>query len=221
VLIDHGISRYFRENTQMKQMMKIGFGLSCAVLAFGCTAETAPTAEEAPDLAIEGLDESDEGTSWNGWSMSISGRVAYNGFFTSMWSTGTFSRTSGDATRGGGVCTVVKRIANPASCTSDAACTTAAQAQWGAAAYGYCFAGSCYSRTGDQATYCTTNPARPPSTFTSPVTPALGLTDHVMWAAGVVPTYTLGCMTKTAGPNTACGGSNTGLYMRSVVNATF
>jgi hypothetical protein len=26
----------------------------------------------------------------------------------------------------------------------------------------------------------------------------------------------VGCMTKTAGPNTACGGTDTSLYMRTV-----
>jgi hypothetical protein len=31
------------------------------------------------------------------------------------------------------------------------------------------------------------------------------------------PYVGLGCMTKTAGPNTACGGTNTSLYMRLVV----
>ena len=69
--------------------------------------------------------------------------------------------------------------------------------------------------------YCNVNPSRSPSTFSSPSSVALGLTDHVMWAPGVVPTYALGCMTKTAGPNTACGGSNPSLYMRDLKNATF
>jgi hypothetical protein len=36
-----------------------------------------------------------------------------------------------------------------------------------------------------------------------------------------ITSYALGCMTKAAGPNTACGGTDTSLYMRSVTTTYY
>ena len=155
----------------------------------------------------DAVDVADYGYSWNGWSQ----------FPTGTWYTETNSyvgehvltRTSGDATRGGGGCFTIS--ATVANCTegSDTSCTQEAIAKYGTSAYGYCSGGWCYYRPGSQSTYCAVNPNRAPGTLTfSGSYPKIGLEPH--------RTHALGCMTKTAGPNTACGGTDASQYVRVV-----
>jgi hypothetical protein len=189
--------------------------LVTAVASAACANATSTTDTDTPDLEDDGLLVQDEGTSWNGWTMSLSGFVSAGGFPVNTWySSGTFTRTSGDATRGGGSCNVWKRTANPSSCTSDADCIGPAQAQFGSQAYGYCYAGSCYDRQQSQANGCSVNPNRAPSSWNAPTQIVAVPPDHKTFPGAC---FALGCMTKTGGPNTACGGSNTSLYMRAVV----
>jgi hypothetical protein len=176
------------------------FGIaSCAIALTACTAE--PSGSEAPDAVLDSLDESDEGASWNGWTQSHSGWLYAYLSFTQV--SHTLSRSFGDNTRGGGACFV---RSTGVGCSSDATCLGNAQAQYGASAWGYCYSGSCYSRPGAQATYCSLNPNRGAGTVTA--------TFPSTWPVG--NEYALGCMTKTAGPNTSCAGTNASLYMRLV-----
>jgi hypothetical protein len=173
-----------------------------AVLS-ACTGE--PVSEEqTPDTSLDVLDEQDQGTSYNGWTQAVSGVYlnTYGGIITVHH---TLSRSYGDATRGGGGCFVVRRPGT--SCSADSQCQADAQAAYGASAYGYCFSGQCYARPGSQASYCALNPNRSPGTVSS------GFISGSPYTANE---YGLGCMTKTAGPNTACGGTNASLYMREV-----
>jgi hypothetical protein len=182
--------------------------VSVAMIGLGlvaCSAERSSTEEEAPSAALDTLDPADEGASYNGWTQTPSGMVyMYMGFGQLDH---TFSRAGGEATRGGGACFVYQQPGS--SCSSDSPCLSAAQAAFGASAYGYCYSGVCYSRPGSQTDYCALNPNRAPGSVTK-LWPSYGVNyyEHI-----------LGCMTKTGGPNTACGGTNTSLYMRYVVPA--
>src|SRR5690606_14475044 len=101
------------------------------------------------------LDERDEGTSYNGGAQSP--------FFTLNVSLGWgelehgLNRSYGDAKRGGGPCVVHK---TPTTCSGDATCTTSAKAQYGSAAWGYCYQSRCYMRPGSQSSHCVMNPNR-------------------------------------------------------------
>jgi hypothetical protein len=86
---------------------------------------------------------------------------------------------------------------------SDGACV------WGSQAHGYCYSGACWYRAGSQASDCALSPNRTAGTLTKSVSTAMG------YGYGV-----LGCMTKTSGPNTACGGTNTSLYVRTISGFT-
>jgi hypothetical protein len=197
-------------NTTKMFGVLLGMGIATAA----CSAEPASSETESPDIFDDALSAQDEGTSWNGWSMSLSGWYSVGGFPLNQWySSGTFSRSSGDLTRGGGTCAVYKRTVNPSSCTSDQACIDAAQAQFGSFAWGYCYQGACYDRVFAQSASCSTNPNRSPSSWNSPSQVLVVPANHQTLPGGL---FSLGCMTKTAGPNTACGGTNTSLYMRSV-----
>jgi hypothetical protein len=175
-----------------------------AVATSACARETAMTGE-APELEASSLDEKDEGASFNGWTQSPSYHFddCDGG---DLYLQSTFARSYGDATRGGGVCYVEHEVGT--SCSSDASCTGLAQAQWGGGAFGYCYSGTCFTRPGAANQYCLQNPNRSAGT--------VGL-----WVSGNKFQYALGCMTKTAGPNTACGGTNSSLYMRTVVQGTY
>jgi hypothetical protein len=202
-------------------------GVGSLVAAGACGAET-PAAMEAPSAADGTLATRDEGTSYNGWTHTPSG-LFYS--FMGMYSiTGSYSRTSGDATRGGGVCFVVRKPGT--TCSNDSTCTTSAVNEYGAGAYGYCYSGTCYSRPGAQGSFCNTNPNRSPGTIDHPWPGAVN---------GIVDTgneFVLSCMTKDAGSNTACscisggnyflngastpcGTDPSGLYMRTIAPVTF
>jgi hypothetical protein len=178
-----------------------------AVGASACTAEP-ETSEEgnAPLATLDSMDETDEGTSYNGWSQDP---YMINQLFCGNFVLGhQLIQSYGDATRGGGAC-LVKRTGE--GCSSDSTCLASAQAQYGGSAWGYCYAGQCYSRPGPQS-LCTLNPNRGPGyIWTHPST------SYLTSGFGDPNTdFVLGCMTKTAGLNPACGGTNTSLYMRTV-----
>jgi hypothetical protein len=187
----------------MNRMEKLVFGCLVSVVASvsACTAEHS-TEEDAPIVASETLGAADEGASYNGWTQSV--------YLRDEWCDGdpaymahSLTRTSGDDTRGGGACYV---IANNTGCATDATCLTVAQSQYGSSAYGYCYQGSCYSRPGSQATYCVVNPNRGPG----------GVDKWLVGTTAMYPSsFVIGCMTKSAGPNTACGGTDTSQYMRT------
>jgi hypothetical protein len=157
----------------------------------------------APEVDSEGLDGQDNGATWNGWTQTPLWRIDLPN--DNMEIRHTFTRSSGDATRGGGMCMVtLSGSANfqaPTTCTDgsatqgDSLCTTAARNVWGSQAYGYCYGGYCYDRMGSQATDCLLGSNRSPGT----------VVDYRPGAYTMGDQYALGCMTKTAGPNTACG----------------
>jgi hypothetical protein len=180
------------------------FGIAAiAVAASACATENTDESD-APIASLEALEERDEGTSYNGWTQSLAAEV-YTVMGISVFNH-TLTRSYGDATRGGGACFVTS---TGSSCSSDATCLASAQATHGAAAWGYCYANQCYTRPGAQASYCSMSPNRSAGTVQG------------VWLMPYSTNYALGCMTKTAGPNTACGGTNGGLYMRTVVPTTF
>jgi hypothetical protein len=175
-------------------------GFLCAAIIV--TLATACAREEredgaTPEVALDSVDTRDEHTTYNGWTQ-----------YTSAWADicGTepagfehdLVRSSGDSTRGGGACAVNY---DGTACSSDTTCTSIAHASWGSQAYGYCFSGACYIREQGQAAWCVMNSNRAPG--------ALGLSN-------ITSTHVLGCMTKTAGSNTACGGTDSSLYVRTV-----
>jgi hypothetical protein len=171
------------------------------VLIGGCSAEST---DMVPTVETDDLDLRDQGTSYNGWTQSISGSTFFYSAYGdwSFTANHTMTRTSGDATRGGGACAV---YLSGTSCTNDTPCVTAAQSQFGSTAYGYCYSGTCYLRPGSQANYCALNPNRGPGTLTKNLTNQTGAIVH----------GAIGCMTKTAGLNAACGGTDSSLYMRT------
>lgn len=176
-------------------------GLIGMVFALGmasCAAEgqgegTAPAAD------VAGVDALDEGTSYNGWTQSMVAEIYPAMNFTRFEHT--FTRSYGDATRGGGGC-LLASTGN--SCSADSTCIDQAKATWGSTAYGYCYQGACYARTGSQGNYCALNQNRSPGTLQG------------LWFSAYSVDYALSCMTKAAGPSTNCGSTNTSLYMRSM-----
>jgi hypothetical protein len=183
--------------------MKTSKSVGTAVVVVGALLSPACVSEpttEAPKAALDSIDERDEGTTYNGWWQAPT--LQYD-CEIGVFLTHQLTRSSGDDTRGGGACFVSR---TGASCSSDTTCTSQAQATWGGAAYGYCYAGECYQRPGAQSSYCALNPNRSPGTlFAYPPTVFFDGND-----------FALGCMTKTAGPNTACGGTEGSSYMRTV-----
>jgi hypothetical protein len=181
-------------------------GIVAVVVFSGCAATA--EAEDAPTVFEDSIDEADIGTSWNGWDQSIVGTTCVNANLAQV--SHTFVRSSGDATRGGGVCGT---IVSSTACTTvgdDSFCLGMAHALYGQSAYGYChpvpFSGpKCLYRPGSQADYCSLSPNRGAGTVSKTIN------DKRV-------NYMVGCMTKTAGPNTACGGTNQGLYMRHATN---
>jgi hypothetical protein len=175
----------------------------------GCSAdrEAVDADNDAPDLALDTAAEADEGVSYNGWHQGIvaSYEVSY-GWVSAQH---TFYRDYGDNARGGGVCLVQKVIGS--SCSSDPVCDSWAKGTHGGTAYGYCFAGECYARPGSGADYCGMSPNR--SVTSNMSMSAFNISNVMNW-------YALGCMTKNAGPNSACGGTDTSQYMRTVTPTT-
>jgi hypothetical protein len=188
----------------------LAFGLTSVVGSVACATEPATDVTDAPEAAIDSLDTADEGDSYNGWTQSVPNFFACYDWYLfpqsdQFWFQHTFTRSSGDSTRGGGGCVVNQ---TGTSCSSDSTCLGLAQSTYGASAYGYCYSGLCYSRPGSQSDFCTLNPNRAPGTI-----------DKLTWNRNstLSNSYVLGCMTKTAGPNTACGGTDTSQYMRAVM----
>jgi hypothetical protein len=179
--------------------------VAVALSASACAAEPVEsTSDEAPTADLGAIDPQDEGSGYNGWLHETSIIVQANYGFTTL--TNTFWRNGGEATRGGGGCYVV---GTGAGCSSDATCLSSAQATYGASAWGYCYQGGCYARPGSQAAYCSLSPNRSP-----------GQATNAWFSISLAGNqYGLSCLTKTGGPNTACGGTNTSLYMRYVTPA--
>jgi hypothetical protein len=197
------------------KMMKRGtvlfVGLSVLAVT-ACSAEEPPPAGDAPVMEDTSVEVQDEGNAYNGWSQAP---YSVWQLFCGNWVVGSqLVRSAGDATRGGGSCHVRRTTT---SCSNDSTCIGLAQSTHGGSAYGYCYQGTCYTRPGGQSSYCALNPNRAAGYIW--VHPPGGLYD-----TGVAPSgwpdaenFVLGCMTKTGGPNTSCGGSNTSAYMRYVV----
>jgi hypothetical protein len=186
---------------KLSTVIAFSFAGVAGLLGAGCAADPASNTE-APSVATDTTDVADEGDSYAGWSQTPYLYIPMCG--GQAYIMHTLTRSSGDSTRGGGGCAVV---ATGASCSSDSTCLSAAQASYGSAAYGYCYAGACYSRPGSQSDYCALNPNRGSGNIWK-YPPGSAWTD-----------FALGCMTKTAGPNTACGGTDASQYMRSVTQA--
>jgi hypothetical protein len=180
----------------------VSFIVGAGVALSACASET-PAEDDAPLALNDAIDPRDEGTSYNGWTQFAD---AYYDQCASLYGVRSIlTRSSGDWTRGGGVCFVMPM---GESCSSDSTCLTSAQSMYGSSAWGYCYSGSCYGRPGSQGTYCTLNPDRSSgSTLNKNDLPWIPMNGAA-----------LGCMTKTAGPNTACGGTNTSLYMRTLAS---
>jgi hypothetical protein len=172
--------------------------VGCAVLS-ACSPET--SAEEiAPSALLDELSDLDQGTSYNGWTQSVT--ATYYAMCGTTWGRHRLTRSSGDATRGGGTCLTVRKAST--TCSSDSTCVTAARAEYGPSAYGYCYSGICYSRPGG-ADNCVTSANR-----------SSGTLDVIIDGANGVNRYFVGCMTKTAGPNPACGSTDSSSYMRTM-----
>jgi hypothetical protein len=182
--------------------------LASSTLAVSACTTDPPAGGETPATTFDGLDERDQGVVYNGWYQWMSG--AFDAELITATFTHNFTRSSGDTARGGGGCLVRK---TGRSCSDDSTCTTQAQTLYGASAWGYCYSGACYDRPGSQATHCALNPNRSAANGNMTLTKAAYPVAHTFNQDDY---YTLGCMTKTAGPNTACGGTDTSLYMRVV-----
>src|SRR4051794_20470572 len=85
----------------------MNFAKSAIVLAF-CGIASAMTGcataddSQAPEVATDAISPEDEGSSYNGWSISLTCIITEDDADGNMnW---TFIRSSGDSTRGGGTC---------------------------------------------------------------------------------------------------------------------
>jgi hypothetical protein len=167
-------------------------------------------AEQAPD-AIETIETTDVGTTYDGWTQSPSGTVYVNMGFGTVEHT--LTRSYGDSTRGGGACYVLRQPGS--SCSVDDTCKAAAQSAYGSQASGYCYGGECYDRFFSQAEGCKLNSNRSPGTLSGNwYATTLG------FATG--NEFVLGCLSKavgTATPPFPCAGSDPDLYMRTIVPA--
>jgi hypothetical protein len=181
-------------------------------LVVACASEPAPV-EDAVEVDLDGVEAQDYGTAWNGWSMFANG--IYAGGVTSLGQLNYFlyKNSGSEPSRGGGACWVLQKTGSSCSndAAGDAACTSGAVAQFGAGAYGYCWNNVCYDRPGTQS-FCTLGPARTPGQYVMTGPGAVTVPPGYNFAP-----FVLGCMTKTQGPNPACGGTNQSLYMRTVV----
>lgn len=174
--------------------------VACATTATG----------DAPEAALESVDELDEGTTWNGMTQILLGK--------SSGASALVAHTiSGSGNRGGGGCVTVRE---GSACTSDATCTTAAKAKYGSLAYGYCYQSQCYDRPGGIA-FCSTNqnrwstPNSPHSLMKAYTLPSSTYAPNpASWLDGNV--YALGCMSKSWGPSGECGGTDPEAYMRTM-----
>lgn len=173
--------------------------VGAGVASTACSAATVAD-DEAPAVSDTPIDPKDEGNSYDGWTQEP--MAAYDGcsgtYSISHWLT----RGWGDATRAGGACWTYP---SSSSCSSDTTCTAEARSVYGSSAFGYCYAGSCYARPGAPSTYCVTGSNRDPGVLQRFDIPGPGING-----------YAVGCMSKAAGPNSACGGTNSSLYMRYV-----
>jgi hypothetical protein len=201
----------------MNMMKLVATSVAVATtLMLGCSASPEPTNDDAPVVETDSVSAQDEGASYNGWSQAPIGHITT---YVYPWGDsyaeidsfgGTFSRSYGDSTRGGGSCFVTRRASS--SCSVDSTCTASAVAEFGAGAYGYCYQGTCWDRPGGAGDYCTQNPNRSPGAFSVwTYMPQSGWIPVGHDTIGIV-----GCMTKTAGPNTGCGSTNTTLSMRTI-----
>lgn len=170
-------------------------------VALGCASEPDPNAD-APESTLDALDAQDEGFSWNGWSHWPDGTL--DTFTYQAVVKNTFTRSYGDATRGGGVC-LVHETNN--ACSTDSACTTLAKNTYGSLAFGYCRNSKCYFRPGSQSANCRLGQS---NGHNGVAELRLDIADmSKRW-------YAYGCMTKAAGPSTDCGSTNPSLYMQSL-----
>jgi hypothetical protein len=189
---------YVLETTMNIVKLLVLGATSSMLLSVACATSSAETSD-APDTELDALEESDIGTDYNGWNQDPNVAVNVCGMGPSfIWQN--LNRSYGDATRGGGVCLVALY---GTACSTDSECHASATAGWGPSVWGYCYSGFCYARPGSQADYCTLNPNRAPGQLFKFISPSSS-------------NFALGCMTKTAGPNMACAGTNTSLYMRTL-----
>jgi hypothetical protein len=182
----------------------LGCAVTAAIAATACTAEETATTGNAPEVAVDGLDESDFGDSYNGWTQYLSYSADLCRIQPDVMAHG-LGRDYGDNTRGGGACAV---RGGASGCSDDSPCIAEAQAWYGPSAYGYCYANSCYLRPGSQVDWCVMSPNR-------------GAGSVLSLSFGSIAYDAIGCMTKNAGPNTACGGTNASLYMRTWTTTSY
>jgi hypothetical protein len=181
------------------------FVLSVVALigAAACSASPA-TGDDAPQVAESTIDPQDEGATYGGWTQYPDAQVGMFGEILNV--SHTIYGSGGGTTRGGGACLVQQ---TGSTCTSDTTCTTEAVALYGVGAYGYCYQTGCFARPGVQSALCALNPNRASGS-------TISVSLSVGYSAPGYGYYVVGCMTKTAGPNVACGGTNTSLYMRTL-----
>jgi hypothetical protein len=176
-------------------------GATCAIL--GCTANPESlTSDVDVDIDVETVAERDLGTSYDGWSVYASG-TNWRAYGYAELSVGFFKYGGDDDSRGGGGC-LVRRVVG-ASCSVDADCPKGHANGWG-----YCFYGACWQRAESQASWCALGPAQAHDSSV-PMTVPVDLYNTDEWGI-------LTCLTKTAGPNAACGGTDSSLYMRWVTH---
>jgi hypothetical protein len=183
----------------MKIVKLLVLGAGAALYLVACSKSPEVASDDAPEAAMDAIDPRDEGTDWNGWSQEAFVMVNVCGGGPN-WLWHNLNRSWGDATRGGGVCLVANY---GSACSTDAECHASATAGWGPSVYGYCYQGNCYARPGSQGDWCVLNPNRAPGQLNRTI-------------AGSSSYFALGCMTKNAGLNAACGTTNTSQYMRTL-----
>jgi hypothetical protein len=193
----------------MKSWVALGVFVSGLVGACAGQAPREVTADSAPDIEDVGLGEQTDGTTYNGWSMSVYGQFpTYNLWYIQ------YVRSYGDALRGGGACLV---LSDPGtSCSNDADCTAPAHARWGGSAYGYCHQAKCNYRPGSPAELCTQSPSRAPGIHWGNTAAVMTQLMRNMDQGGIYGMSVLGCMSKEPGPNTQCGSTDSNVYMRTV-----
>jgi hypothetical protein len=170
--------------------------LSLIAGSFGLSACGEAPTTSAPEVEDDLADVADFGSSYNGWMGSANGYLDLVARSVDLGVS--FSRDYGDATRGGGACVITP---GGGSCSQDSNCPV-----WYAGGYGYCMSGTCYQRPGSAADLCYQNPNNAPGSYYK----------FIPYVADTGTQLSLVvCMTKTAGPNTACGGTNSSLYMRT------
>jgi hypothetical protein len=196
----------------MEHIGKAILGMVVVTAGLGaCTAEPISGDPSAPSVTDVGVESQDEGASYDGWTQQPG--MTFDCSTYQWWIYHWFWRSYGDASRGGGACFVRQTLT---SCSSDSSCTVDAKGTYGDSAYGYCYQGTCYHRPGG-VELCAQNPNNIAGSDGTASTWKLMPYGTIQGAGEAL----LGCMTKTAGLNSACGSQNSSLYMRTLMPASY